>query len=719
MPGATIVGSSSMRVAVPANVPEGETLPSCIREVDGTELKVRCGGCALAWSVGACGGVPPTPPKKEVDLHMPCTARHRPPHHPTPPNPTLPTQTPRPTHVSPSSTPPKTKQPGDSVWFVRGDGIRDEGVVIDLKRDGTTVFARLRYKDVAWKGYTEQRDVEELLREDQMVQQTRTRRPSQPVTRFEPRTVVVSRPGNKPAAKGAGAKSGKSSTKLSRQQQAAEEKKARRREQRRKAQKRAKARAARKERKRVLGMAFLSSGRLDGANMTEADRLELMKLLKVDNPLDIQKNLNFNSDDDSADAGSDGDDDMSVGSSSSSASSVFGEEDSSDEAESSSEEELALSDVSTESYASDPDFTFWKHVKDPSSHPGKAQLRSTGFKRFGLAPKYDSEDSSDSDEEPQEMGLTATVGAYSESECKALLREYLHRRRSVERREKTGAMSYKEWCLALRLISEDSGGVSALESQQAIKGVKRCDGRRTMYGAIRAPLIQEMIQFAQVRKEDRFIDIGSGLGTVVLQMAAVTGCKATGIELEESRYTLSSMLNEELIKTMEELEGREARGFIDDLKSRISMINGDIRQYEQEIISSTRIYFNNHGVWFDETASKQGEISVEHWVAKLFAKTAIGTRLVILKSMPHLKGNWFKEEKYVAQASWLTWARDDKPLFCYTKLKNTWTCEKCKHENAVVPDNADYSLIWEMRCVNNCASRVQSLRVRPGAGGRE
>ena len=43
-----------------------------------------------------------------------------------------------------------------------------------------------------------------------------------------------------------------------------------------------------------------------------------------------------------------------------------------------------------------------------------------------------------------------------------------------------------------------------------------------------------------------------------------------------------------------------------------------------QILESTAIYFNNHGVWFDETASKEGEISVEHWVAKLFAKTAVG-----------------------------------------------------------------------------------------------
>ena len=55
---------------------------------------------------------------------------------------------------------------------------------------------------------------------------------------------------------------------------------------------------------------------------------------------------------------------------------------------------------------------------------------------------------------------------------------------------------------------------------------------------------------------------------------------------------------------------------------------------------------------------QQNEISVERRVANLFAKTAIGTRLVLLKTTPHLKGNWFSKEKYVAPAKWVTWARD-------------------------------------------------------------
>lgn len=61
-----------------------------------------------------------------------------------------------------------------------------------------------------------------------------------------------------------------------------------------------------------------------------------------------------------------------------------------------------------------------------------------------------------------------------------MLKEYLHRQRSLQRRQKTGALTYKEWCLALHIIGEDVGGLNHLESCSAIKGVKRCDGMRTM-----------------------------------------------------------------------------------------------------------------------------------------------------------------------------------------------------------------------------------------------
>lgn len=52
-----------------------------------------------------------------------------------------------------------------------------------------------------------------------------------------------------------------------------------------------------------------------------------------------------------------------------------------------------------------------------------------------------------------------------------------------------------------------------------------------MYGETSYELIAQMIDQIGVTKDDVFIDLGSGVGQVVLQMAAATDCKiALGIE---------------------------------------------------------------------------------------------------------------------------------------------------------------------------------------------
>lgn len=60
-----------------------------------------------------------------------------------------------------------------------------------------------------------------------------------------------------------------------------------------------------------------------------------------------------------------------------------------------------------------------------------------------------------------------------------------------------------------------------------------------MYGETSYDLVCQMIDHVKVSEEDTFIDLGSGVGQVVLQLAASTPCKmAWGIERADcpSRY---------------------------------------------------------------------------------------------------------------------------------------------------------------------------------------
>lgn len=85
------------------------------------------------------------------------------------------------------------------------------------------------------------------------------------------------------------------------------------------------------------------------------------------------------------------------------------------------------------------------------------------------------------DEEANEQGLRHSIQSqWTFHEKQALLKEYLARPSSVERRRTVGAIGYKEWCLGLHLVSQEVGGLDHLETCREIKGVKRCEGTRTM-----------------------------------------------------------------------------------------------------------------------------------------------------------------------------------------------------------------------------------------------
>ena len=67
-----------------------------------------------------------------------------------------------------------------------------------------------------------------------------------------------------------------------------------------------------------------------------------------------------------------------------------------------------------------------------------------------------------------------------------------------------------------------------------------------MYGEINAPFInKEIIQRTGLRSKSVFVDLGSGIGNVVLQVAAQTGCETFGIEAIETRVKLAKRMLKE------------------------------------------------------------------------------------------------------------------------------------------------------------------------------
>ena len=52
-----------------------------------------------------------------------------------------------------------------------------------------------------------------------------------------------------------------------------------------------------------------------------------------------------------------------------------------------------------------------------------------------------------------------------------------------------------------------------------------------VYGETKPNLVDDVIQRLNITPNDCFIDLGSGIGTVVLQVAAQTLCSCYGVEL--------------------------------------------------------------------------------------------------------------------------------------------------------------------------------------------
>lgn len=53
----------------------------------------------------------------------------------------------------------------------------------------------------------------------------------------------------------------------------------------------------------------------------------------------------------------------------------------------------------------------------------------------------------------------------------------------------------------------------------------------TVYGELMPSLAQEMINITRLKEDSLFVDLGSGVGNVVVQASLQTGCRSYGIEL--------------------------------------------------------------------------------------------------------------------------------------------------------------------------------------------
>jgi len=138
-----------------------------------------------------------------------------------------------------------------------------------------------------------------------------------------------------------------------------------------------------------------------------------------------------------------------------------------------------------------------------------------------------------------------------------------------------------------------------------------------VYGETSFELINQMIdQLTPITEDNKFIDLGSGVGQVVLQMAALTECKiCIGIE----KATIPAKKAEEMDKYFKRWMGWYGKKF-----SEYKIVQGDFFDLEyKKMVSESSIVFVNNFAFGPE---------VDHLLKEKFADLKDGARIVSSKS---------------------------------------------------------------------------------------
>ena len=90
---------------------------------------------------------------------------------------------------------------------------------------------------------------------------------------------------------------------------------------------------------------------------------------------------------------------------------------------------------------------------------------------------------------------------------------------------------------------------------------------RAQYGRVVWGAAQQVAEVCDLRRHETFVDIGSGVGNTVMQMACTIGCDSRGIELMERRVDTGHLFWDNIKTVISEREGGPvARGDCDDCR---------------------------------------------------------------------------------------------------------------------------------------------------------
>ncbi|CAG8432794.1 527_t:CDS:2 [Diversispora eburnea] len=173
--------------------------------------------------------------------------------------------------------------------------------------------------------------------------------------------------------------------------------------------------------------------------------------------------------------------------------------------------------------------------------------------------------------------------------------------------------------------------------------IKRGQDKSQDYGELLPPFIDDIIQKTQLNRNSIFMDFGSGVGNVCLQIAAQVGCSVYGIEVLPERYNSSVNFTKEFLRRTSVTSGP------------IEIYNMDLRRIGElrnmlDILGKADIVLCNN-LAFDA--------SLNNFIKDLFLSTKSNAQVITLVPLHdivrHDDNIWKKVVEHKYNNNWVSW----------------------------------------------------------------
>jgi len=215
------------------------------------------------------------------------------------------------------------------------------------------------------------------------------------------------------------------------------------------------------------------------------------------------------------------------------------------------------------------------------------------------------------------------------------------------------------------------------EISPRVRRIAQANGRKKgnfsdAYGELRPIFLAHLFQLTNLTQAQMFLDLGSGVGNVVIQAALQYGCLSNGCELDQPRHALAGPFRSDVLRRVgRRLATRRRRDWLK--ATRVKFVNGDIFQN-----ATVQTWIQEADVALCANKKFSAQMNIDLLTRALQMK--IGARLVTLEQIMTLSrisdangaevdpATMMKEERRRSRPDGASWTNSPIPYFIYTRI---------------------------------------------------